>query len=458
MVRVRAAMAVGVVVLLGVSVSPSIRAEERHGTCRGAETLDSLDDVFEVHAIERYLRKILNAIPMESIRVPEGCKNQFEFEVIERVPAEAGRCPRVIARHNEGVRCPASKGAPVRHYTVLEPHPRNGGLRVIADKVSLDDPRFWPMSSGVRRDRRGRIIPDMSLGAGGDVDEDGVPNGQDLCLFRAEDDDGLFDIDGCPDRDRDGDGVADVVDICRIHSETENGFQEADGCPDHIGEGLARVSRQLVFAAGTDELSSTASSALHEVSLLLAKHAGHFTILVEGYSDVEESSEVESLSTRRAKVGRAALVEVGVDEGYLVAVGRGRHPGEDIADLDQNRRLRLIMTQRRASSRFPLDAASYVGSYDATHFTLDVAEAIEQTFVRVSENPPDWLGPPGSRASCYAWGGTNDRLVMHFQGARGEFSIILMRREGRYRGLAFAGAQSGDGALLTFSGLVDSGE
>lgn len=47
-----------------------------------------------------------------------------------------------------------------------------------------------------------------------DADGDGVVDEKDECVGRAEDRDGFFDDDGCPDPDNDGDGVPDVRDRC----------------------------------------------------------------------------------------------------------------------------------------------------------------------------------------------------------------------------------------------------
>ena len=71
--------------------------------------------------------------------------------------------------------------------------------------------------------------------ADADSDNDGIPDGNDLCSSDKEDYDGFEDEDGCPDTDNDGDGVLDEEDKCPNEMETFNGFKDADGCPDKKG-------------------------------------------------------------------------------------------------------------------------------------------------------------------------------------------------------------------------------
>lgn len=65
-----------------------------------------------------------------------------------------------------------------------------------------------------------------------DVDADGVVDRADQCPAAAEDLDGHWDNDGCPDPDNDGDGRLDVDDQCPADPEDVDGFEDVDGCPD----------------------------------------------------------------------------------------------------------------------------------------------------------------------------------------------------------------------------------
>jgi outer membrane protein OmpA-like peptidoglycan-associated protein len=74
---------------------------------------------------------------------------------------------------------------------------------------------------------------------GRDGDQDGIPDGRDLCPAIPEDRDGNLDGDGCPDPDNDGDGALDGSDNCPYTPEDHDGFEDRDGCPeldnDHDG-------------------------------------------------------------------------------------------------------------------------------------------------------------------------------------------------------------------------------
>ncbi|MCA9706636.1 MAG: hypothetical protein KDK70_12355, partial [Myxococcales bacterium] len=72
-----------------------------------------------------------------------------------------------------------------------------------------------------------------------DADEDGVIDRNDECPAAAEDFDGHWDNDGCPDPDNDGDGRLDAHDECPADPEDVDGFEDVDGCPDPDNDGDA---------------------------------------------------------------------------------------------------------------------------------------------------------------------------------------------------------------------------
>src|SRR5262245_26254379 len=84
-----------------------------------------------------------------------------------------------------------------------------------------------------------------------DGDGDGIPDDIDQCPGRAEDRDGVDDLDGCPEfpagydanapagdqlieifGDADGDGIDDARDRCPGEAEDKDRFEDDDGCPD----------------------------------------------------------------------------------------------------------------------------------------------------------------------------------------------------------------------------------
>ncbi|MBK8946599.1 MAG: OmpA family protein [Ignavibacteriae bacterium] len=70
-----------------------------------------------------------------------------------------------------------------------------------------------------------------------DSDGDGIVDPNDPCPNSAEDLDGYFDEDGCPDLDNDGDGIKDDKDMCPNLKEDFDGFKDEDGCPDEDNDG-----------------------------------------------------------------------------------------------------------------------------------------------------------------------------------------------------------------------------
>ena len=65
-----------------------------------------------------------------------------------------------------------------------------------------------------------------------DQDGDGIDDGDDQCVYLAEDRDGFQDDDGCPDPDNDGDLVPDLDDKCPSVAAEEGHDDDEDGCTD----------------------------------------------------------------------------------------------------------------------------------------------------------------------------------------------------------------------------------
>jgi hypothetical protein len=85
------------------------------------------------------------------------------------------------------------------------------------------------------------VLVTRQLAIGGrDQDRDGVPDREDFCPLRAEDEDGWQDGDGCPDDDNDEDGIPDAVDAAPNLPEDYDGWQDHDGMPepDNDGDGI----------------------------------------------------------------------------------------------------------------------------------------------------------------------------------------------------------------------------
>lgn len=86
------------------------------------------------------------------------------------------------------------------------------------------------------------VAPEERVGGIPDLDKDGIPDNFDSCPSRAETYNGILDLDGCPDDyissyDFDSDGLPDAIDACPEAPETYNRYQDEDGCPDEVPVG-----------------------------------------------------------------------------------------------------------------------------------------------------------------------------------------------------------------------------
>ncbi len=98
---------------------------------------------------------------------------------------------------------------------------------------SVDDTVFTSYSQTVPKQYKFEISFTYSIPTRGDADFDSVPDKIDNCIYTAEDRDGYFDHDGCPDDDNDSDGIVDLLDSCPNIPEDYDGFEDSDGCPEY---------------------------------------------------------------------------------------------------------------------------------------------------------------------------------------------------------------------------------
>lgn len=183
-----------------------------------------------------------------------------------------------------------------------------------------------------------------------DNDQDGILDKSDKCPNIAEDKDGLGDEDGCAEEDFDKDGIKDTADQCPRKPETINGNKDEDGCPDE-GKSLVQVTKDRVeilekvfFDTGKDTIQARSFSLLRQVALIVKANPELTKIRVEGHTDsVGDDASNLDLSQRRANAVVKFLVNLGVDESRLVAVGYGEtKPVADNATAkgkEQNRRV-----------------------------------------------------------------------------------------------------------------------
>jgi len=170
-----------------------------------------------------------------------------------------------------------------------------------------------------------------------DNDKDGILDVDDKCRDEAEDVDKFEDEDGCPDEDNDKDGVPDGADKCPEEKEVYNGVEDEDGCPDE-GKALLEVTdtqltilEKVHFATNSDKIVGKKSFKVLDTVIKIMKANPKMKIRIEGHTDNAGARELNmDLSQRRADAVKKYLVDGGIDEKRLEAVGYG--PDKPIAD------------------------------------------------------------------------------------------------------------------------------
>lgn len=149
-----------------------------------------------------------------------------------------------------------------------------------------------------------------------DSDNDGVTDDLDRCPNVA----GITALKGCPDTD--GDGVADLDDRCP----NVMGTIENKGCPEITKADVVRITyigSKIFFENDSDKLKVASLSQLDELTKILQKYEGA-SLTIEGHTDsVGTAAYNETLSQKRSNSVKFYLIEKGISEGRLTAVGYG---------------------------------------------------------------------------------------------------------------------------------------
>ncbi len=187
-----------------------------------------------------------------------------------------------------------------------------------------------------------------------DHDGDGVPDSEDQCPDRLEDQDGFEDKDGCPDIDNDLDGVLDIADKCPNVPETYNGFEDDDGCPDTVPpdvDSLRGTVEGLIYADGETVVRDSATPGIQKIAKIMKAHPSIRVVLI-GHTDAEEAKQFATkpengeaapdiaalnadLSRARAEAVKQALGTQGIPGGRIDVEGHGAE--EPVSDNDKPR-------------------------------------------------------------------------------------------------------------------------
>jgi outer membrane protein OmpA-like peptidoglycan-associated protein len=186
-----------------------------------------------------------------------------------------------------------------------------------------------------------------------DKDKDGIPDSLDKCPNEPEDKDNFQDEDGCPDLDNDKDGIPDSLDKCPIEPEVFNGYMDEDGCPDTVvqkpkAKEIQRgrvILRGVNFETGKAILTGDSYAILDQVYESLVEWP-EIKIEIQGHTDIIGGRQYNlQLSLSRAQAVKDYLVNKGISQDRLIAVGKGfDEPIADNKTADgraENRRVQL---------------------------------------------------------------------------------------------------------------------
>ncbi|WP_242120648.1 OmpA family protein [Aestuariivivens sediminicola] len=177
-----------------------------------------------------------------------------------------------------------------------------------------------------------------------DADGDGVTDGDDACPNTP----GPAANKGCPWPDGDGDGVLDKDDKCP----DVKGTVANNGCPEvteEIQKTLNEYAKTILFDLGKSTIKSASEAVLKDIIGILNEYpTAKFT--VEGHTDSTGSEKLnQSLSEARALSVKEYLVENGVDEFRLSALGFGESKPIDTnktrAGRANNRRVEINLAK-----------------------------------------------------------------------------------------------------------------
>ena len=176
-------------------------------------------------------------------------------------------------------------------------------------------------------------------GCPADKDGDSIPDDKDQC----PDVPGIAKYHGCPVPDTDNDGTNDEEDKCP----TIAGPKHNNGCPEVTREQIsqvAEVARQIQFDFNKAELTEPSKTVLNEVVQLLKENTT-LQIRVEGHTSGADNQKNLILSEARAQSVKAYLIESGIAEQRITAVGFGsKEPlstSTEPAEVAKNRRVEL---------------------------------------------------------------------------------------------------------------------
>lgn len=140
--------------------------------------------------------------------------------------------------------------------------------------------------------------------------------------------------------DMDGDGVADAEDACPYQPGGRHSTPADRGCPHHVRLTPGQISllSRIEFDIDKDTLRPESLPILDEVAAVLSAHPEMALLEIQSHGP-EEPHRASSITSRRARSVRAALVARGIDPARLQAKGYGESVPLAPPGTDEGRRL-----------------------------------------------------------------------------------------------------------------------
>ncbi|HEX5061897.1 MAG TPA: OmpA family protein [Kofleriaceae bacterium] len=243
-----------------------------------------------------------------------------------------------------GIRFDSLKGFVMRFDARISAIPSAEDEGLIGGWVNLEGDINFGIELSPGKPRRPQVVEEQKVveaGPPADKDADGIPDTQDRCPDRAEDQDNFEDADGCPDIDNDGDRVLDIADKCEGQLETINGYADDDGCPDSVPadvDALKGSIEGLLYAEGETAVRESATKYLQKIAKVMMANPsirvvliGHtddreakaFATPVEGQPPPDVATIATDLARARAEAVRQAMATQGIPTGRVVVDGVG---------------------------------------------------------------------------------------------------------------------------------------
>ncbi|MDY8135124.1 OmpA family protein [Aquimarina sp. 2201CG5-10] len=182
-----------------------------------------------------------------------------------------------------------------------------------------------------------------SLNGCPDADGDGITDANDGCPNEA----GPAANNGCPYQDKDGDGVLDKDDNCV----DVPGTVANNGCPEvteEVQKTLNEYAKTILFDSGKSSIKSESNSVLNDIVKILGEYPTA-KFVIEGHTDsAGREASNQKLSDARANAVKNYLVENGIDQFRLSAIGYGENKpiatNKTRAGRAQNRRVEINLS------------------------------------------------------------------------------------------------------------------